>query len=214
MKKEQGGVRALLLEVTGAFEAQKEYLSGLDAQVGDGDHGFSMARGCGAGRRAVEDLPEDSAPGEYLKAYGRALTCEVGGAMGPLFGLIFTQLGAAVRASGRLDTATAAKGMEDALGNITELGGAREGDKTMVDAIAPAVRSLADSAEKGLPLAQALADSARAARGGLEATEAMAARRGRAKYLREKSVGHRDAGAASFCLLMDTMRRWAEEEGQ
>lgn len=205
-------VRRLLQRVTAEFEAKKEYLSSLDAQLGDGDHGFSLARGCRAGAQAVAEVPENSAPDALLRAYGRALTCEVGGAMGPLFGLIFTQLGAACRGTDGLDLAGAARGLSDARSQIMELGGAKAGDKTMVDAILPAAQALAQAAADGRTLSAGLAACAAAALAGAQATIPMMAHRGRSKYMRERTIGHQDAGATSFYTLMQVLADFARED--
>lgn len=205
-------VRRLLVQITAEFEQKKEYLSSLDAQLGDGDHGFSLARGCRAGAMALAALPAaDDVPDVLFRAYGRALTCEIGGAMGPLFGLIFTQLGTAARGKETLDLVGFATGLTAARDQITKLGGAKAGDKTMVDAILPAVEALIAAVDRKDTLVQGLVACAQAAHAGAEATIPMVARLGRSKYMREGTIGHQDAGATSFYTLMQTIADFARE---
>lgn len=192
----------LLKEVTLTFDHKKEYLSELDAQVGDGDHGFSIARGCKAGLKAIEEIRKEATTSRYFQAYGRALTCEVGGAMGPLFGLIFTEIGTAIEDDTSFSVADLKTGLVQARKEICELGGAKPGDKTMVDAIVPAVVTMEQATKEGLSEEECMAAAVDAAKQGVESTIPMVARRGRSKYLRERSAGHQDAGATSFYTLL------------
>lgn len=198
-------VYEMLGAIAAVFEERKQELSGYDAVIGDGDHGYSLARGNKAAWAKVEALGPQTPVPELFKQYGRELTCEIGGAMGPLFGLLFTQLGKACADTGALGLTELCTGLTSARELITELGGAQVGDKTMVDAIAPTVEALAQACAQNCTLPQGLKLAVAAAQAGLESTIPLQARRGRSKYLREKSIGHQDAGATSFCYLMKTI---------
>lgn len=202
-------VYGLLCKIAAVFEERKQELSGYDAVIGDGDHGYSLARGNKAAKLKVDALGEQTPVAELFKQYGRELTCEIGGAMGPLFGLLFTQTGKACVESGVLGLTELCSGLTSALELIGELGGAKVGDKTMVDAIAPTVQALQQAVAQGCTLEEGLAQAVTAAEAGVASTIPLQARRGRSKYLREKSIGHQDAGATSFCYLMKTIADYA-----
>lgn len=195
----------LLLCMAECYETNKEELSSYDAVIGDGDHGFSLARGNQAAKRKILEIGENASAGELWKIYGRELTCEVGGAMGPLFGLLFTQIGKEIGDKEYMGLAELTNGLSGALDLICELGGAKPGDKTMVDAIKPTVETLERSVKDEEPMEDALKRAYAAARKGVEATIPLQAKRGRSKYLREKSIGHQDAGATSFSYFIKTI---------
>lgn len=198
-------VYEMLCDIASVYEDRKKELSDHDAVIGDGDHGFSLARGNQAARKKIEQLGPEAPVHELLKQYGRELTCEVGGAMGPLFGLLFTQTGKACVECETLGLEQLRAGLEEALHLICELGGAQVGDKTMVDAIAPAVEALRQAAYDECSFSVGVNCAAMAAWKGVESTVLLQARRGRSKYMREKSIGHQDAGATSFYYLMKTI---------
>jgi dihydroxyacetone kinase-like protein len=190
---------AWILRFAELVNADADRLTRLDADIGDGDHGTNLSRGLTA---AVAVVPgEDTGPA--LVAAGRALVSAVGGASGPLYG------GALRRAGKAFDTAAADGGTADAvgaalraaLGSIQELGQAVEGDKTMVDAFAPAVAAYSSERRRGGDLAACARAAADAAEKGARDTVPLRARKGRASYLGERSVGHLDPGAASTVLL-------------
>lgn len=176
------------------------YLSELDGYVGDGDHGATAARGF----RAVIDALENSdspSPEEVFKLTGSTLAKSMGGAIGPIFGSIFS--GAAPLLDGSEVTLESyAKAMTSGLDFVKRIGGAKEGDRTLVDALAPYSASLNSSAEQNLDLAIALKQAAEAAEAGAESTKTMQATKGRARFLGEKSIGFRDAGASSFTCFV------------
>ena len=205
-------VYQLLAVITQTFEVRKKELSKLDAVIGDGDHGFSIARGCRAGMDAVEQLEQDSSVSKYLRLYGRTLTDEVGGAMGPLFGLLFTELAEKCSGQDNLGLNELAEGLSSALSVICELGGAKAGDKTMVDAIIPSVESLMSAVKCGLSLKEAVLAAEHAAWSGVESTVWLQAKRGRSKFLQERSIGYQDAGATSFYYLIHAIRKFLDEE--
>lgn len=205
-------VYKLLELVTNTYEVRKNELSKLDAVIGDGDHGFSIARGCQAGMDAVGRLEQDSSISAYLRLYGRTLTDEVGGAMGPLFGLLFTEVAEKCLGKKELGLKELAEGLASALSVICELGGAKAGDKTMVDAIIPTVENLKNSVKCGLNLNEAIVAAECAAWSGVESTIPLQAKRGRAKFSQERSIGYQDAGSTSFYYLIQTIRIFLSEE--
>jgi phosphoenolpyruvate---glycerone phosphotransferase subunit DhaL len=178
--------RAWITGFAAAVNAHKDELTRLDQAIGDGDHGSNLDRGL---TKAVADLDGETAA-EVLKKVGRTLISTVGGASGPLYGTVFREAAKALQDDPD-DLATALrKGLE----GVQKLGGAAEGDKTMVDALIPAVAAL----ETG-------GDAAAAARLGAEATIPLQARKGRASYLGARSVGHQDPGATSTALLFQAL---------
>jgi phosphoenolpyruvate---glycerone phosphotransferase subunit DhaL len=172
----------------------------LDTAIGDGDHGTNMDRGM---RKAVEKIDGTASEdiGALLKAVGMALVSSVGGAAGPLYGTLFLQMGMASAGSEELDLAGWTAALEAGVKGVQTRGKAEPGDKTMVDALVPALEAL--RAAEGSGLADALRRSADAAEEGMRATIPLEARRGRASYLGPRSVGHQDPGATSTQLLLE-----------
>ncbi|MEV5746669.1 dihydroxyacetone kinase subunit DhaL [Actinoallomurus sp. NPDC052308] len=186
--------------------ADADRLTGLDAAIGDADHGANLNRGL---RAAVEAVGPDLPPGKVLMAAGRALVSKTGGASGPLYGGALRRAGKALGDAADADAAALAGALRAALDAVQELGKAVEGDKTMVDALAPAVAAYAAAAGDGPAIAaQAALD---AAEKGAEATVPLQARKGRASYLGPRSVGHLDPGAASTVLLFRALADAAGE---
>jgi phosphoenolpyruvate---glycerone phosphotransferase subunit DhaL len=173
----------------------------LDTAIGDGDHGTNMDRGM---RKAVEkvDGTADEDIGALLKAVGMALVSSVGGAAGPLYGTLFLQMGMASAGREELDLAGWTAALEAGVKGVQARGKAEPGDKTMVDALVPALEALRAAGGEGSGLTDALRRSADAAEEGMRATIPLEARRGRASYLGPRSVGHQDPGATSTQLLL------------
>lgn len=192
--------------VNQTYDERKFELSSYDAVIGDGDHGFSVARGCNGGWKAVESYEGEKSASTLLAVFGRELTKTIGGAIGPLFGTLFTQLGKAMKDASELDTKLLYTGVSEAGRMITELGGAKVGDKTMVDAIAPTVEALKKSAEANLSIEDAIIAAVSACEDGVLNTIPLIAKRGRSKYLQEKAIGHQDAGASSFMYYIKCLR--------
>lgn len=180
---------------------QKTALTRLDAAIGDGDHGTNMDRGM---RKVLEKLDglEGNDIGATLKAVGMALVSSVGGASGPLYGTLFMQMGAGSAGSSELDLEGWATALGKGVEGVQARGKAVLEDKTMVDALVPAVDALRK--DPAASLADALKASADAAEQGMEATIPLVARKGRASYLGERSAGHQDPGATSSHLLVRT----------
>ncbi len=174
----------------------RQELVRLDTAIGDGDHGTNMDRGM---RKAMERLDgsEPDAPGDVLKTVGMALVSSVGGAAGPLYGTLFLQLSSGLGSEREIDLAGYKAGWRKALEGVQARGKAEPGDKTMVDALLPAVEALeaAGDLDGGLDAAE------QAAQEGMRATTPLVARKGRASYLGERSKDHQDPGATSVYYL-------------
>jgi dihydroxyacetone kinase-like protein len=181
----------------------------LDQAIGDGDHGANMDRGFKA---AVQALPDgaDATPSAVLKAVAMALISKVGGAAGPLYGTAFLRAAMTLDGRDELGGADVADALAAGLEGVVQRGKAEPGDKTMVDALTPAVEAARAAADDGGDPAAVLTAAAEAAAAGAEATVPLVARKGRASYLGERSAGHRDPGATSTELLLRTM---AEQGG-
>jgi len=179
----------------------RAYLTELDSAIGDADHGINMDRGMKAVVAKIETEPLTSVEALF-KSVGMTLVSSVGGASGPLYGTFFLRFGMAAGESEQLSADSLAKAFRSGLDGVVARGKAEAGDKTMFDALAPALEALEVSLEGGRHLAEALEEAALAAEAGRDATIEMLARKGRASYLVERSVGHQDPGATSSALLV------------
>jgi dihydroxyacetone kinase-like protein len=179
----------------------RAYLTKLDGAIGDGDHGTNMDRGM---KKVLErlDATDGDDIGASLKAVGMALVSSVGGAAGPLYGTLFLQMGQATAGRTELDVAGFTEALDAGVQGVIKRGKAEPGDKTMLDALGPALEALRGAGDEDV--AGALQRAAEAAREGMEATVPMVARKGRASYLGERSAGHQDPGATSSHLLLRT----------
>jgi dihydroxyacetone kinase-like protein len=184
-----------------AIAADKDYLTQLDADIGDGDHGANMDRGFQAVLTKLSGVA-DKDIGTVLKTVGMTLVSTVGGAGGPLYGTLFIQMGTATAGKLELTLADWAAALEAGVNGVVMRGKANPGDKTMVDALTPALATLKQAASNGQPLADGLRQSAQAAEQGMKDTIPLVARKGRASYLGERSAGHQDPGATSSHLLL------------
>ena len=197
-------------EMAAAMEEHRRTLTKLDSEIGDGDHGTNMHRGFQAALERL-DGTESSSPADALKAVSMALIGKVGGAAGPLYGTAFLRASTALQDKDEVSAEGAAEALEAALQGIKQRGKAEVGDKTMVDALAPAVeaaKEAAGSADGGVGgVFRAAAD---AAKEGAESTIPLSARRGRASYLGARAAGHEDPGARSTYLLLDAAARALE----
>jgi dihydroxyacetone kinase-like protein len=188
------------------ISAQSDYLTQLDAAIGDGDHGTNMRRGFDAVGKALAGQG-DTPPGRLLIVAGKTLVATVGGASGPLWGSALRRAGRALGDSETFDGKQLALALDAAIEGVVELGAAAPGDKTMVDALVPAARALRDELDAGRSLPEAARAAAEAAREGAEATVPMQARKGRASYLGERSIGHQDPGATSAAIIIAALSR-------
>lgn len=192
-----------------AVERHKEYLTELDAAIGDADHGANMHRGLQAVLGRLAGVA-DRDIGTILRTVGMTLVSSVGGASGPLYGTFFLRASNAAGTKMELTADDWLHLLEEAVQGVVDRGKAQRGEKTMLDALGPGLDALRAGLRDGRALEEALTLSAKAAQEGMEATIPMLATKGRASYLGERSVGHRDPGATSAYLLLQTAAEtWA-----
>jgi dihydroxyacetone kinase-like protein len=193
-----------LSKFTALVTANRSYLTELDSAIGDADHGSNMARGMAAVMEKTAAAPS-SAVDELFKQVGMTLVTSVGGASGPLYGTFFLRFGGTAGAVTELDSAGLAAALRAGLGGIVARGKAELGDKTMFDAMSPAVDAFDAELAAGAELAACAARAAAAAATGRDATEPLVARKGRASYLGDRSAGHLDPGATSTAFLFQAL---------
>ena len=193
-------VDAWLRRSAEVISANRSELNTLDRDIGDGDHGENMDRGFQAVLPKLDALPDDHTPSDILKLVATTLISTVGGAAGPLYGTAY--LKAAPVATAELDGQAIARLLAAARDGILLRGKAELGDKTMIDAWTPAVEAAERAADAGADAAGVLAAAADAAEAGVTATVPLVARKGRASYLGDRAIGHRDPGAQSTALLL------------
>lgn len=196
--------RAWMRAVAAAVAEQQDHLTQLDSAIGDADHGVNMHRGFSAVVVALDGY-EAATVGDVLVKTGTTLISVVGGAAGPLYGTFFRAAGKQLTEP-TVDAGQLATALSAGLEGVQKMGAAAPGDKTMVDALAPAVAALNKAAADGTPLIAALEAAVAAAEAGAQATIAMQAVKGRASYLGPRSVGHQDPGAASTVLILTALR--------
>ncbi|MFL5895080.1 MAG: dihydroxyacetone kinase subunit DhaL [Thermoleophilaceae bacterium] len=194
-------------EAAGVVAVQRDYLTQLDAAIGDGDHGTNMNRGFAAVEKALAGQNGDVPPGRLLVLAGKTLVSTVGGASGPLWGSALRAAGRSLGDAQTFDGAGLAAALDAAIAAVVDLGAASPGDKTMIDALVPASDALKRGLESGVPLSVALAAAGEAAEEGAHETVPMLARKGRASYLGERSIGHQDPGATSAALIIRALER-------
>jgi dihydroxyacetone kinase-like protein len=183
---------------------QREYLTELDSAIGDADHGANMDRGLKAAVAALDETRPNT-PGAVLSKVGITLVSTVGGASGPLYGTLFMRMGASLGDTETASPAQLAAALRAGLDGVVARGKAEPGDKTMYDALAPSIDALDAALADEKPLADALSAAKAAAEAGRDATTPWVARKGRASYLGERSVGHQDPGATSTALLISAL---------
>jgi dihydroxyacetone kinase-like protein len=205
-------ITSWLGEAEQQIKANSEYLTQLDAAIGDGDHGTNMRRGFDAVGQALAGQGDATAPGQLLILAGKTLVATVGGASGPLWGSAFRWAGRALPEAEEFDGHGLAAALDAAVEGVVELGAAAPGDKTMVDALQPAATALREALDNGQSLAQAARAAADAAQQGAEATVPMQARKGRASYLGERSIGHQDPGATSAAIILAALSQAIDRE--
>jgi len=185
-----------------AVHAHKDELTRLDSEIGDADHGSNMARGLDAVVAKLDPAP--ASPSDLFKTVGMTLVSSVGGASGPLYGTLFLRMGPTLGTETEVDAATLGAALRAGVEGVVARGKAELGDKTMIDALSPALDAW-DAAASAGP-AEAARAAAEAAARGRDATEPLVARKGRASYLGERSAGHLDPGATSATLLLEALR--------
>ncbi|MFK0156470.1 dihydroxyacetone kinase subunit DhaL [Streptomyces sp. NPDC090499] len=192
--------RRWMAATAASVDREAERLTALDSPIGDADHGSNLQRGFKAVVAVLEkDAP--ATPGAVLTLAGRQLISTVGGASGPLYGTLLRSTGKALGDAAEVGEAQLAEALRAGVDKVMALGGAAPGDKTMIDALVPAVDALGD----GFGAARAAAEQ------GAEATIPLQARKGRASYLGERSIGHQDPGATSSALLVAGLAEAAGE---
>jgi len=199
-------LRRWFVAAAASLHEQRDYLTQLDAAIGDADHGTNMDRGFTALVEKLDGLDEVP-PGKVLTTAGSTLVSTVGGASGPLWGTALRRAGRALGSGDEFDGEQLAVALEAALEGIVELGAAQEGDKTMVDALGPAVRALREELDGGSTVAEAMTAGRAAAEAGMKATVPLQAQKGRASYLGERSIGHQDPGATSTTLILAALEQ-------
>lgn len=194
----------IVLDMAAAIVREQAFLSEIDGKIGDGDHGINMSKGF---RLAADRLRAGEPFGlaQGLQTLGDTLLGDIGGSMGPLYGTCFTEMAGALDGAGRIDAPRFAAMLRAGYAAVIDLGGAKPGDKTLVDVLDPAVSAFEAAQARSEPFATCLASMKQAAALGLESTRDMIARIGRASRLGERSRGTLDAGAASCSLLLGTL---------
>jgi len=183
----------------------RAYLTELDSAIGDADHGANMSRGMTAVMEKLGDGAATGAADALLKTVGMTLVTSVGGASGPLYGTFFLRMGMAAGPTAEFDGAALGAALRAGLDGVVARGKAEAGDKTMFDAMAPALDAYDAQVASGATIPDAAAAAFTAAETGRDATEPLVARKGRASYLGERSAGHLDPGATSTALLFQAL---------
>ena len=192
--------RRWMTATAASVDREAERLTALDSPIGDADHGSNLQRGYPA-VTAAEEKEDPQTPGAVLTLAGRQLISTVGGASGPLYGTLLRRTGKALGDAGEVSETQFAEALRAGVDAVMTLGGAAPGDKTMIDALVPAVDALGD----GFVAARAAAEE------GALATTPLQARKGRASYLGERSIGHQDPGATSSALLIAGLAEAVDE---
>lgn len=204
--------RDLLSLVRDVVVEQAEILGALDAIAGDGDHGIGMSRGLEAAVAAASARPEGDGLSALLTAAGEAWSETAGGTSGALWGAALSAFGRVADDAGAQSGEAVVAAVTAARERIAQLGGAEAGDKTMLDALLPFETALRSAVAEGVPVATALRQAASAANGAAQETATLRPRKGRARPLAEKSIGHPDPGAVSFALIVETLAEWADAD--
>ncbi|MBP3853915.1 MAG: dihydroxyacetone kinase subunit L [Erysipelotrichaceae bacterium] len=194
----------ILVAISNAMEENAQFLTDLDAAIGDSDHGINLSRGF---KKVEEILPTlaDKPLDALFKKVGMTLVSTVGGASGPLYGTAFMKAGAALKEKEAMNIEEFIDAMEAAVGGVQMRGKAQQGEKTMLDAMIPAVQAMNAAKDKGQDAETILQAGVQAAKEGVEYTKTIIATKGRASYLGERSIGHQDPGATSFTILLETI---------
>lgn len=198
------GVIEALRAMSRRMAAEKDFLTQLDNEIADGDHGINMARGFAAVERKLPEL-KDRDVGTILKTVGMTLVSAVGGSAGPLYGTAFLKSGMAMAGKTEISLDDFLVCLKTAIEGVQQRGRAVRGEKTMLDAMIPALEAMAAARASGGDAKTVLAAGIAAAREGVEFTKTIAATKGRASYIGERSIGHQDPGATSFAFLLEAV---------
>ncbi|SJZ91299.1 dihydroxyacetone kinase subunit DhaL [Consotaella salsifontis] len=193
----------LVKELVEAINANRTWLSEIDGAIGDGDHGINMSKGFTSAGAKLGDTPPPLP--EALNVLSSTLMEDMGGSMGPLYGYLFSRMADALEGKSKLEADDFGAMLRGALEGVQEIGSASVGDKTLLDALAPASEAFDAALAAGKPFPQALDEMAVAAERGRDSTRDMVAKVGRSARLGERSRGVMDAGASSCCLILQTL---------
>lgn len=196
------GVCGVISAISSRMNEQKDYLTELDNIIADGDHGINMARGFTAVNDKLNDLAGKDI-GTLLKTAGMTIVSEVAGTAGPLYGTAFMRAGMIVGTKDTIDIFTFAECLNAAIEGVMARGKATAGEKTMLDAMIPAYKAIKQFADNGSSAKQSLSAGVKAAWDGVEYTKTIAATKGRASYIGDRSIGHQDPGATSFAYILE-----------
>ncbi|MCR2044223.1 dihydroxyacetone kinase subunit DhaL [Anaerosalibacter massiliensis] len=200
----------IIENMVNTIKENKDYLTELDAKIGDSDHGINMDKGFSAVLEKLPSLKEKDC-GTILKTVAMVLISKVGGASGPLYGTVFLKGAAVVQDKMEINEEDAVAIFDEAIKGVKMRGKAEKGDKTMLDALIPAYEDFKDSIENGEDIVKASYNAQKAAYEGVEYTKEIIAKKGRASYLGERSIGHQDPGATSSYLLLKTIWKTLDE---
>jgi dihydroxyacetone kinase-like protein len=201
----------IIQKVSQDLEQAQDYLTSLDAAIGDGDHGVSMTIAARAVRKRTESFRNEPLS-RILTQCGQLIQSQVGATMGALYGNALIHAGKAFDGVETLSLNDVDRAFQAALDAIRDMGRAQAGEKTVVDAMAPAVQAIHDSIEQGTSIPEAIANATEAARLGMEATCNMVSTRGRASRLGDRSLGAQDPGATSFYLILKSIAEYVKPE--
>lgn len=194
------------------IEEQKDWLTDLDRPIGDSDHGINMARGFKEVEKKIPGL-EGTDAGNILKTVGMTLVSTVGGSAGPLYGTAFMKAGMVLAGKTEISMADFLDAFDQAVAGVKQRGKSEAGEKTMLDAMIPALESMKKAVEEGKRNGEIFAEGVKAAWAGAESTKDMIATKGRASYVGARGIGHQDPGATSFSLLLETAGHFVEGGG-
>lgn len=197
-------VKEVLSAVRARMEKEKDFLTDLDNRIADGDHGINMARGFAAMEEKLAANTTDDL-GAIFKSAGMTLVSAVGGSAGPLYGTAFLRTGAVMNGKTEMDIRDFLASLAAAVEGVKARGKAVRGEKTMLDAMIPALDAMTAAQNEGKSAAQILSLGVAAARDGVEYTKTIAATKGRASYIGERSIGHQDPGATSFTYILEVI---------
>lgn len=193
---------AVIHKIAAKIEEEKAFLTELDNVIGDGDHGINLARGFAEVEKKLDGMAGKE-PGDVLKTVGMTLVSTVGGASGPLYGTGFMKLGGALKGQAEITVPGFLAGLQQAIEGIMQRGRSTKGEKTMLDAMIPAKEAMEAKWAETSDARVAFAAGVAAAWEGVEFTKTIAATKGRASYLGERSIGHQDPGATSFTMVLE-----------
>lgn len=197
------GIYKCISKISEKIIADKDFLTELDREIGDSDHGINMARGFNA---VMEKLsPDENDIGAVLKKTGMTLLSKVGGASGPLYGTAYMEAGKIMAGKTEINAEDLKLIFEAAIAGIQKRGKAVKGEKTMLDALIPATEKYSQKISEGSDIVSALDEACKSAREGVEFTKTIIATKGRASYLGERSIGHQDPGATSMTLTLEAI---------